>query len=370
MRNLALFFTFGVSLEDWERNGSLDREINIYKKLIGYFDRIYFVTYGPNDFKFSKRLPEEIVILHKKGRMIPNFFYSFLIPLIYREELSSVSWIKTNQIMGSWSAVLAKLLLRKKLLVRTGYTESLSFVGKNLLQKTMAYLVEFLAYKSANFSIVTSKHQKDYLSKKYASSRIYVVPNGVDTEMFRPAENKNPSEKTRLLFVGRLHPEKNLANLLKAVDGLKNISLRIVGQGKLEQFVLDFQKEHALDLELIPQVPNLKLPESYNQADIYVQPSLYEGSPKTILEAMACGLPVVASDVSGINNMIKHGESGLLSKTNAESIRSAIIRLVQDRPLRQKLGKEAACFVRENYCLSHIIEKETRLYDKHSSIRQ
>ncbi|MDR3583407.1 MAG: glycosyltransferase family 4 protein [Candidatus Pacebacteria bacterium] len=361
MKTLTLFFTYGTSLEDWDKNGTLDRELNIYKKFLSYFDKIYFITYGKNDHKFAKKFPKNIIILPKK-LAVNDFLYSFLIPLTYKKEIRQSSWLKTNQMLGSWSAVMAKIFFGKKLNIRTGYTESLSYINKTFTKKIITELIEFNAHKFSDISIVTSNHQKDYILKKYTPKNIFVIPNGIDTEIFKPILNKTHSQKVNLLFVGRLHPEKNLLNLMRAIKEIKNIELKIIGRGPLEKNILKMKEKYDLYLELIPSVPNNILPEIYNSADIYVQPSVYEGNPKTILEAMSCGLPVIGTNINGINNVITHEKNGYLCATGKDSIKNAIIEIISKKDLREKIGINARKFIEENYDLEKIIEKEINLY--------
>lgn len=120
-KTLALFFTAGVSLKTWYDIGSIDREVALYNELSKYFKHIYFFTYGGiEDLKFKSYLAANITIIPKKC-ISNSLLYSFMIPFIHRRTLKDVDILKTNQMWGSWSAVLTKLIYRKKLVVRTGY---------------------------------------------------------------------------------------------------------------------------------------------------------------------------------------------------------------------------------------------------------
>ncbi len=362
MKILTLVFTYNTSLEDWVKNGSIDRELDIYKILLTYFDRIYFITYGKDDAKFQDKLPSSIIILPKKYNL-NNLFYSLIIPLTYKKQLKKTSFVKTNQMIGSWTAILIKILFNKKLILRTGYTESLFFIGKNIVIKKIIGLLEYTSYKFSNISIVTTMEQKKYLQKKYAITSMNIIPNGINTKIFSYAKNTTSIDDTlRLFFVGRLHPEKNIINLVKALKGLKNIKLIIVGTGLLKQNILKLRKKYNLTIKIIDKIPNSQLPKFYNNADIYIQPSIYEGNPKTILEAMSCGLPVIATDVKGINNVITHKENGYLCDTSSKSIRNAIIKLREDSTLQEKIRQNARKYIVQNYNLKKIIEKEINLY--------
>lgn len=120
-KTLALFFTAGISLKTWYDIGSIYREVAIYNELSKYFKHIYFFTYGvEEDLKFKSYLADNITIIPKKY-VSNSLIYSFMIPFIHHKILKDVDILKTNQMWGSWSAVLTKLIYRRKLVVRTGY---------------------------------------------------------------------------------------------------------------------------------------------------------------------------------------------------------------------------------------------------------
>ncbi len=367
MKILTLFFTYDISYAVWDSNGSADREINIYIKLLAYFDKIYFITYGENDAQFQKHLPKDIIILPKKYS-VPNCLYSFLIPFAYRKEIKQSTWIKTNQILGSWSAVLSKIFLHKNLMLRTGFTESLALVNKTPITKAIVITIEYIAYKFATISIVTSSHQKKYLEKKYQVNNIHIIPNGIDVKKFKPsktAATKSPT--TKMLFVGRLYKEKNVLNLINSLIDIPNIQLDIIGSGNLEKDLLKIKQANNLNVRIISNVPNSKLPGIYNRADVYIQPSLFEGNPKTILEAMSCGLPVISTDVTGINNVIKHNNTGYLCNVDTGSIHLAIMTLIIDNELQNKLQRNARNYILQNYDLTKTLGREILLYKNYKN---
>ena len=362
MKTLTLFFTYGTSLEDWAKNGSIDREINVYKKFLNHFDKIYFITYGKNDSEYADKFPKDIVILPKKIN-INNALYSLLIPFAYKKELKESDWLKTNQMMGSWSAVLAKLFFRKKLALRAGYTESLC--NRKYSMKIIINIIERISYKLADVPIITTREQADYLKNEYGTENINVVPNGIDLDIFKkPTEKTCEENPTKFLFVGRLNKEKNLLNMVRAFSGIANVNLRIIGEGELKDEIIKLSRECGIRLEIVDSIPNSLLPQIYGEADIYIQPSLYEGNPKTILEAMACGRPIIASNVSGINNLITHKKNGYLCEINSDSIKKAVLAMISDGSLRRILGSNARKYMEDNYDLNRLVKKEMELYEK------
>jgi glycosyltransferase involved in cell wall biosynthesis len=94
---------------------------------------------------------------------------------------------------------------------------------------------------------------------------------------------------------------------------------------------------------------------------MFILPSHYEGHPKTLLEAMSCGLPVVGTDVPGIRELIVHGETGYLCDPSSQGIRAAIGELLWNKDLRKRIGTNAREYVVENVSLSKIVDKELAL---------
>lgn len=363
-KTLALFFTAGVSLKIWHDIGMIDREVAIYNELSKYFKHIYFFTYGDEeDLKLKNYLADNITIIPKK--YISNIFlYSFLIPFIHRKILKDADILKTNQMWGSWSAVLTKLIYRKKLVVRTGYMLSINFMKSNPKSwaKWLMKSIERVAYKLADAIITTSQSNFEYVEKNYNPRGIHIlIPNYVETDVFKSMGTSK--KEGSICFIGRLSYEKNLFALLEALKGLP-YTLTIIGSGKQEEQLKRFATENDVNVNFSGSIPNHKLPLVLNQREIFILPSLYENMPKTLLEAMACGMPVIGTNVKGINEVIEHGKNGILCDTDSKSIKEAIVTLMEDGELKQKLGENARKTIVENYSLDNLAKKELKLMEE------
>jgi len=363
-KKLALFFTTGVSLKTWEKVGNLAREIKPYKELAKYFKEIYFFTYGDKrDLEYQKLLPENIRIFPKKWNL-PSILYSLFLPFLFSKELKKADILKTNQMSGSWSAVLTKWLYRKKLVVRCGY-EWLKTKEKEKeawWKLWLASFLEELSYKNADKIIVTSLEDRKFVEKRFRikSLKIEIIPNYIDVELFKPLNISK--EKGRIIFVGRLEKGKNLFNLIEAIANLP-VKLVLIGSGSLKEKLKKFSKEKKANVEFKGNIANEKLPEELNKSEIFVLPSFYEGCPKVLLEAMSCGLPCVGADVEGIKEIIRHKENGYLCKTDAKSIKEAIVNILQNKELQEKMGENARKTILENFSLEKILEKELKIYE-------
>lgn len=358
---LALFFTYGVGLELWEERGMLGRELKLYKELGKYFKKIYFLTYGRNDFKFAEEFRKyNIEVLHKKSRL-PNILYSLFNILYYHRELKQCDYFKTNQMSGSWSAVLSRWFFGKKLVIRTGYRLSLNSREKSPVKYWLARFIEYLAVKNSNKVVVSNPSDEEYFKRK--NKNVVLIPNYVDTNNFFPTQTEKNNLVKNLIFVGRLAQEKNLENLILALSSVKNVKLQLIGVGELKDSLAELAKKENVVVEFLGKIDHNKLPEYLRATDLFVFPSLYEGNPKALLEAMACGLPVLATDVRGIKEIVEHKKTGYLTQTDTQDIHLGLKELLANQELRKTIGGNAQKFIKENFSLAEIIKKELDIYE-------
>jgi glycosyltransferase involved in cell wall biosynthesis len=360
--HLTLFFTRGNSLAKWHSIGSLERELAFYQGLQVRGMQVSLITYGgPGEEKF---LPQTtgLEILYNRWNL-PLTIYEWFIPWLHAKTLRKSDIYKTNQVKGAQAALISGILWRKPVIVRQGYSWS-NTLSKEKRLKTkaaLARLYENVIFKYAKHIVVTTQSMQTEISKRCpeAAGRISVIPNYVDTDLFMAGLNLEPSQ--RVIYVGRLAKEKNLYALIDAVSSTK-IQLDMIGTGPL----LEDLKQQALqsggNITFHGAVPHHELPHALNQASIFVLPSFYEGHPKVLIEAMSCGLAVIGTDVDGIRDLIKHGETGWLCQVDAASIREAIQTLLANPDLCQYLGQNARTFVLNNFSLTNILEQETGLY--------
>jgi glycosyltransferase involved in cell wall biosynthesis len=178
---------------------------------------------------------------------------------------------------------------------------------------------------------------------------VTVIPNGVDCHFFvpRPAP-KADGGPTTILFVGRFHRQKNLPFLLEQLSRLRAASpngwrLALVGDGEERKSIEECVRRLGLtDITILHgwQKDKNRLLELYQQADVVVNPSLYEGMPNVVLEAMACGLPVIASAVPGNDSLVRTGETGFLFTSGDGEALCSALREIREKPaLSRTLGQ-------------------------------
>jgi D-inositol-3-phosphate glycosyltransferase len=237
---------------------------------------------------------------------------------------------------------------------------------------------ERLVAQGVDRVICASEGEKDMLVALYGvpASRVTVVPCGVDTEVFRPLNRIEarkrlglPQRSPIVLFVGRIEPLKGIDVLLRAVshiDGRLGV-LVIGGDGKdlarkAELATLAAELRIADKITFLDAVPHDDLPLYYNAADVCVVPSYYESFGLVAVEAMACGVPVIASRVGGLKETVQDGQTGyLVPWLCPEPFAERLELLLNNEPLRRSLGREAR-MAAERYRWSEVAARVEDVY--------
>jgi glycosyltransferase involved in cell wall biosynthesis len=200
---------------------------------------------------------------------------------------------------------------------------------------------------SADYSIVANREGAAFLELHHHldAGRVSYIPNGVDASFFQTRDYDVPPR--RLLFVGTWLDRKGthylVAAFAKLVESLPNLRLTVAGclvdESTVQQ---NFPEALHGRLDVVPFVPAAEMPRVYAAHDLFVFPSLVEGMPLCLLEAMASGMPVVTTDTCGMADVVEHERNGLLVEpADAEGIAEAVRRLTGCRELRERLGRAA-----------------------------
>ncbi len=221
-------------------------------------------------------------------------------------------------------------------------------------------------YAAAHRIVANSEAGAERLrSEGVPPERISVVRNGLDLEAF--ALRLSPPRRHRIVCVGRLRPEKAHEVLIAAVARLRpawpDVKLRIVGDGPREAELRELVARLGLRdcVELLGHRDNV--PALLRDADLFVLPSRTEASPNAVLEAMAAGLPVVASKVGGIPEAVTDGATGLLvPPDDVEALAGAVFHLFATPSLGERLGLAARLHVQDNYSFARMVGAFETLY--------
>ena len=359
---LGVFVTRGMSLGAWERSGLLDREIALYRRLQSQGVEVGFVTYGGPEERVYEPLLPGMRILCNRWRLAPRL-YERLVSWLHAPWLRRCDVIKSNQVLGSMAALRAARLWRKPLVARSGYllSEFLADSEGAETPSTRAALdAEATVFSAARRIVVTSPAMAATVGARIddGSAKTVVIPNYVDTELFRPAPDA--PKDIDVLFIGRLAPQKNIEALLAAVASL-DVTLTMVGDGPQRGLVEDALTRLNGRFRWIEQLNNGDVPALMRRARTFVLPSRWEGHPKPLIEAMACGVPVVGGDVAGIRDLIRHGEDGWLCDILPEAIGAAIEHILANPEMARELGRKARCRASAEFSLDGIAKRELSL---------
>ncbi len=222
--------------------------------------------------------------------------------------------------------------------------------------------------KKLSGKIAVSRVAKEWIAPAIPGE-YRIIPNGVDIHRFSPSLHPRIKKDGRIiLFVGRLDKRKGAEVAIRAFKRIKErfpeARLLIIGQGPREKALKGLVREMNLkDVLFLGYAPREELPFYYASGDVYVSPALGgEAFGIVLLEAMATGKPVVASDIAGYREVIKDGEDGLFFKTGeSEDLAEKVITILKNEDLRQRLEKNARRRA-EEYSWERIVKKVEEYY--------
>jgi glycosyltransferase involved in cell wall biosynthesis len=203
---------------------------------------------------------------------------------------------------------------------------------------------------------------------KVKEDRIIVIPNGTNFDVVKQPKS-GISNKSRILFVGRFADQKNPLLLLQAMSIIAktstNIDLVMVGDGELRREVEVYIKDNNLStrVKLLGFLTGKKLEKQYELADIFVLSSRAESFATVLIEAMAKGLPIIATNIPAVRNTIKDRQNGLLVSQDPVSVADAIQKLIKDKKLYEKISGNNRLRVKD-YQWDGIVDRIELVYEK------
>ena len=305
-------------------------------------------------------------IIHRTPHLKLPFF-GFIIDVLFG--LHTLIKIRPDIIHGQmiktygFIAVLGGKLLRKKTIV--------SARGSDFYNSSNIYLKSLGKFIVSQASIVlgVSNHMTRRMQEVWPQKPIFRLYNGVELERY--FHDTTPKSTINLIFVGRLVKIKRVSDAIKAVSNLKKISpklsLTIVGSGPRERFLKDLA--HQLNIEdhirYIGSIHPKEIPKTLSKADIFIFPSQSEGLPNVILEAMASSLPIIASRITAIPELVQDHLNGLLhAPENVRELTENLKKLIQNDNLRKSMGQKSR-EIAQKYNWDEIIDTLIKFYFNH-----
>lgn len=243
---------------------------------------------------------------------------------------------------------------------------------KSVKEGLYFYFLSKLTVKCSDAVIVGSSECKSEIVKEFktAEDKVHYIPAGYDDRVFKLSKTK---KKNNLLFVGRFVKQKGITTLLKAFNEIVKLKpkLRLILIGANDKDndyhnVIDTVKKYGLNrhVTILPPVQRKVLINYYHSSKLLIAPSTSEGTSQVGIEALACGTPVISTDVSGFKDYVINNSTGFrVGIGDYRKIADIVLKIVDDDSLLKKLGMRGNRLVKNNFTWRIIAQKHKRLYE-------
>jgi len=351
--------------------GAANATYYLLKEFIKYPDlKIDLVTSSVNKFKiekFSDNINIHYLDINKGGNLhyqsIPDLLkYSFK---AYHYSKKLTKEVKFDLIHAFFGIPCGYIAMKLKL----PYIVSLRGADVPFYKKRFYWLDKLIfknlskkIWKNSKSVIANSKGLAEEAKISSPKQEIGVIYNGVDTEQFFPLpEKKKTGKLIELISVGRLAHEKGYDYLLKALVGLGDVKLTLVGSGPDERELKELATNLKVSVNFTGRLDKREIINKLQNSDIFILPSLQEGMSNAVLEAMACGLPIITTDTGGSEELIR--DNGyIVEKKNPSALKEAIEKYLNDNKLIKEHGENSRKRAQEMSWES-VAEEYYRLYD-------
>lgn len=338
---------------------------NLVKLVSEIANEVYLISGGTALKNLDSVRAKNVYVLritHKPGFNITSRILSYL-HTEFKILSSIISLLGVTDLfiffIGGESLVLSmltlKLLSKKVIMMPGGIAEKGYAIRNDPLTKPLSLLVKFNMNLVDKLVVYSPRLIKAGEWSKYCYKVLIAHEHFVDFSKFKMEKEIN--DRPNLVgYVGRLSREKGVLNLIKAITlvlkEMMDLNFIICGEGNLMDEIQKIIRTEKLETKVILTgwIPHDKLSDYLNEMKLLVLPSYTEGLPNILLEAMACGTPVLATPIGAIPDIVKEGETGFLLKSNdPKHIADRVIKLLNQPELLEKVSINSYKYVRENF---------------------
>lgn len=241
-------------------------------------------------------------------------------------------------------------------------------LGTNLLSPLKKFIEKFILLETFYSAQISTS--RDFLKLKNINNKVFYIPSGVNVADFDKVTPKKFKNLT-IIFVGRLHEQKNLANLILSIDSVINdfpdLTLLIVGEGPQKRSLLNLARDKKISkhVKFLGEKTGQELIKLYKSSHLFILPSIYEGQPLTLLEAWAAKLPVIVTKTGDCQFLIKNGINGFLidNPLDTSEIANAIKSALTAKNL-ENMGLTGYNLVAKNFSWEKSGQKTLEVYEK------
>lgn len=273
-----------------------------------------------------------------------------------------------NEFMAA-TGVLFGRLNRKRVVTKmraSGEWSDLQYIQRNWRGPERPALIAMLRQTDCIVSL-NEESTAELVTAGFQPERITRMVNGIDVEKFTPRLDYTLNKPPKIVFVGRLEPQKDIGTLLKAVKLVNrpNLQLLIIGEGNRRNILEETTKSLGLREQVTFCGRVSEVTPFLATADLFVLPSIAEGISNALLEAMACGLPCLVSDIPGNRTVITHEKDGFLFPVkDSAALAHLLEKFLTDEALRRRIGQAGRATVMQQFSLQAVVEAYLSLYNR------
>jgi len=362
---VAVFFTWNYALTTWSESGTLSRELKFFQKIENDKDVSFsFFTYGNTqdsklafEYKLQEVHPIYSSAKYYKSKIL-RILSSIYLPFKIKEKIENVDLLFQNQLLGCWIPILIKKIYKKPLVIRTGY-DMLDFAKQDKKSYLIIFLYKILtnfAVKNCNYFTVTSKNDFNRFVSTYPKykKKFLLRPNWVEVNDLTEFTERHSN---RVLAVGRLVSQKNFTYLISEFENVKkDWVLDIVGTGPDVEKLSGQAKKQNVSINLIGNLNNEELLKLYQKYKYFISTSLFEGNPKSLLEAMGSGCIVIGSNINNHTEIISDNTNGYLFEIKKSYLQRKFELVLENYANLPLISKNAHMFIKNEHSLNSSTE--------------
>ncbi len=339
-------------------------EVGIEKRVIyelnylsNYFKNIYVISRdNTSKWDLNKNIYMKPINFIKNTKV--RFLFLLLLGFIWGfKEIIKADYIFCRYAHGTFIAWPGKIL-RKKIVLWYPWSCYLQKKGKSKFKAVVNYILELFAFRVADH-ILSLPEEVIARIKRYSKTRISIFPNFIDTNRFLLKPNKKKLNGVlNIISVSGLKEVKQLDTAINAISRVQNYDIKyvVVGKGKLKNQLQSLGRERSVDLEIIDFISNEALPELLKKCDVFILPSLSEGNPKALMEAMSCGLICIGRNTIGINTLLSDGRGFLFNSNN--ELEEIFNYILSNYNQSYEKGIKAREFIVKEFSIESILKKQ------------
>ena len=335
----------------------------IWEELSNGFDNYYvFARSKHNKFEKYQKGKVNLILIPKIINKSTIFIFTSFLLLFYIKRLKITHILCQSVIFGGPACLLAKKTFKIPVMIEIHGEEYFRILDSKRFSVKLIGKLLINIYKTADKVRSLNGYMTEKLKQHGVNQNVIEIYNRVNLDLFNEIKEdyKIEGQAIKLVSVGRFVKEKNYENLIRYLSNSNfKYHLTLIGGGELKSNYIDLIKDlnQHRNITLIDWIEQKEMITTLLESDLYIQSSISEGMPRTIVEAMALQMPIISTNVGSIRGVIENEINGLLVEPNEMSIISAIKKMIELESLRESLARQGRNDVIEKYEWNSVFNK-------------